>query len=114
MSAVCRIIHLHGGPSDGLCLAWNERVDDSCITVANASIAFPEYDYIYVPRVTGEAKARPRPLTNFAHPALLQRRRWQKIWRACRTWLLAPCSYPLDMRAYKIPTRSPSSLPTNQ
>jgi len=112
MSAVCRIIHLHGGPSDGLCLAWNERVGDTCVTVASASVAFPEYDYIYVPRLAGAAKTRPLSLTYFTHQDFVQPRLWRRLWSAFRVWLLAPTSYPLDMRAYKIPVRSPeSSLP---
>lgn len=108
MSAVCRIIHLHGGPSDGLCLAWNPGADEPAVIPARAGVALTEYDYIYVPRPVGKASAL------MLHPLALSqatrsREFWPRLWSAWRTWLLAPCSYPLDTRLYQIPASTTDS-----
>ena len=105
MSAVCRIIHLHGGPSDGLSLAWQENIaETTALSVVNATV-FPEYDYIYVPRTAGETRTRPLQLTTAPRRTLNWRKVLRSFWSACQQWLLAPCSYPLDTRRYPIPAR---------
>lgn len=111
MSAVCRIIHLHGGPSDGLCLAWNELMGDTCVSVASTTVAFPEYDYIYVPRVAGAVRARHGQAVR---PSSSTRSFWQQLWTSCQAWLLTPSSYPLDTRHLQIPVRKPESLTQNK
>jgi hypothetical protein len=111
MSAVCRIIHLHGGPSDGLCLAWNERVGHACVTEATTTAVFPEYDYIYVPRTDGTVKIQHAQVVRHGSAKC---RMWRQAWNSCRAWLLAPCSYPLDTRHLQIPVHSPESLKQNQ
>ncbi len=94
------------GPAMG-CLAWNERMGDTCVTVANTTVAFPEYDYIYVPRVAGAVRARNGQAVRLSSST---RSFWRQLWTCCQAWLLAPCSYPLDTRQLQIPVRRPKSL----
>jgi hypothetical protein len=101
MTAVCRIIHLHGGPSDGLRLTWNSGVSDDIYPLATPSADDSEYDYVYLPRAEkNKAQARRQRLA--ALDNRLKAKRWQRLWQACRAWLLAPCSYPLDCRKYRV------------
>lgn len=113
MSAGCRIIHLHGGPSDGLCLAWQENATETTALSAVNATVLPEYDYIYVPRAAGKTRSRPLQLTLAPRQTLSRQKIWQRVWSACQRWLLAPSSYPLDTRHFQIPPRE-HGPPPNQ
>lgn len=97
MSAVCRVIHLHGEPSDGLRLPWDGSWDLADTTSASSLDADSEYDNVYLPRIV---RTDWRHLTQ---DLLVQKTasRWQRVWQAVTVWMLTPCSYPLDLRAYQ-------------
>ncbi len=97
MSAVCRIIHLHGGPSDGLRLPWDGGLSEMDVLPAAPSASDSEYDYVYLPRVARTARR------HLAIELLIKPKSspWQRVWQAFATWMLTPCSYPLDLRAYQ-------------
>ena len=97
MTTKMPVIHLHGGPIDGLRLAWNDLVPDKVQLFGEPTQSMPEYDYVYLPRL---------PITPAATigvvlpPCAKKTSCWQRWGIAIRSWLLTPCSYPFDMQRY--------------
>ena len=97
MSLEIPVIHLHGGPSDCLRLAWNDTVPDKVMLLREPLAGWAEYDYVYLPRL-------PAPAIVVAHslkPPTRVKTCWRRWGVAFRSWLLTPSSYPLDLQRYR-------------